>query len=147
MRRLFVWLFVVFVARRCKGGRVILSFYRRKIKQKWINFSRVYLIDRWKFRCSECQAQIDLPEGNCFKSLPTSFFHNSLLSLFAVRWTSDGSNITCYQFISLFEICDLLKEVKCSLLESLLTKLHLYSEKTEWLVCSVKLSKIKTAIK
>ena len=48
-----------------------------------------------KFRCPECQAQIDLPEGNRFDSLPTSFFHNSLLSLLAVRQSGDGSNITC----------------------------------------------------
>ena len=48
-----------------------------------------------KFRCPECQAQIDLPEGNRFESLPSSFFHNSLLSLLAVRRTGDGSNITC----------------------------------------------------
>ena len=50
-----------------------------------------------KFRCPECQAQIDLPEGNRFKSLPSSFFHNSLLSLLAVRRTGDASNITCSQ--------------------------------------------------
>ena len=50
-----------------------------------------------KFRCPECQAQIDLPEGNLFDSLPNSFFHNSLLSLLAVRRTGDGSNITCSQ--------------------------------------------------
>ena len=50
-----------------------------------------------KFRCPECQAQIDLPEGNRFESLPSSFFHNSLLSLLAVRRTGDGSNITCSQ--------------------------------------------------
>ena len=50
-----------------------------------------------KFRCPECQAQIDLPEGNRFKSLPSSFFHNSLLSLLAVQRTGDGSNITCSQ--------------------------------------------------
>ena len=50
-----------------------------------------------KFRCPECQAQVDLPEGNCFKSLPSSFFQNSLLSLLAVRRTGDGSNITCSQ--------------------------------------------------
>ena len=48
-----------------------------------------------KFRCPECQAQIDLPEGNRFDSLPTSFFHNSLLSLLAVRQSGDGSSITC----------------------------------------------------
>ena len=50
-----------------------------------------------KFRCPECQAQIDLPEGNRFESLPSSFFHNSLLSLLAVRRSGDGSNITCSQ--------------------------------------------------
>ena len=48
-----------------------------------------------KFRCPECQAQIDLPEGNCFDRLPTSFFHKSLLSLLAVRQSGDGSSITC----------------------------------------------------
>jgi len=50
-----------------------------------------------KFRCPECQALIDLPEGNRFKSLPSSFFHNSLLSLLAVRRTGNESNITCSQ--------------------------------------------------
>ena len=48
-----------------------------------------------KFRCPECQAQIDLPERNRFDTLPTSFFHNSLLSLLAVRQSGDGSSITC----------------------------------------------------
>ena len=48
-----------------------------------------------KFRCPECQAQIDLPEGNRFDTLPTSFFHNSLLSLLVVRQSGDGSSITC----------------------------------------------------
>ena len=48
-----------------------------------------------KFRCPECQAQIDLPEGNRFDTLPTSFFHNSLLNLLAVRRSGDGSSITC----------------------------------------------------
>ena len=48
-----------------------------------------------KFRCPECQAQIDLPEGNRFDRLPTSLFHNSFLSLLAVRQSGDGSSITC----------------------------------------------------
>ena len=48
-----------------------------------------------KFRCPECQAQIHVPEGNRFDSLPTSFFHNSLLSLLAVRQSGDGSSISC----------------------------------------------------
>ena len=34
-----------------------------------------------KFRCPECQAEIDLPEGNRFDRLPTSFHHNSLVGL------------------------------------------------------------------
>ena len=48
-----------------------------------------------KFRCPECQAEIDLPEGNRFDRLPTSFFHNSWLNLLAVRQSGDGTNITC----------------------------------------------------
>ena len=35
-----------------------------------------------KFRCPECQVEIDLPEGNCFNCLPNSFLHKSLLSVF-----------------------------------------------------------------
>ena len=34
-----------------------------------------------KFRCPECQAEIDLPKGNRFDRLSTSFIHNSLLGL------------------------------------------------------------------
>ena len=48
-----------------------------------------------KFLCPECQAEIALPEGNRFDRLPTSFFHNSLLNLLAVRQSGDGTNITC----------------------------------------------------
>ncbi|XP_078346271.1 E3 ubiquitin-protein ligase TRIM45-like [Oculina patagonica] len=49
-----------------------------------------------KFRCPECQARINLPEGNRIESLPSSFFHKSLLSLIAVRETGgEKSNITC----------------------------------------------------
>ncbi|XP_027050744.1 E3 ubiquitin-protein ligase TRIM71-like, partial [Pocillopora damicornis] len=33
------------------------------------------------FRCPECQAEIDLPEGNRFDLLPNSFFHKSLLGV------------------------------------------------------------------
>ena len=50
-----------------------------------------------KFRCPECQAAIDLPEGNRFDRLPNSFFHNNLLSLLAVRQTDDASSINCCQ--------------------------------------------------
>ena len=50
-----------------------------------------------KFRCPECQAEIDLPEGNRFDRLPNSFFHKSLLSLLAVRQSGDSSSITCSQ--------------------------------------------------
>ena len=48
-----------------------------------------------KFHCPECRAQIDLPKGNRFNTLPTSFFHNSLSSVLAVRQIGDGSGITC----------------------------------------------------
>ena len=50
-----------------------------------------------KFRCCVCQVQIDLPEENRFDSFPTSLFHKSLLSLFAVRRCGDGSEMTCSQ--------------------------------------------------
>jgi len=50
-----------------------------------------------KFRCPECQAQIDLPEGNNFDRLQSSFFHNSLLGLLAVRRSGEGNSITCSQ--------------------------------------------------
>ena len=48
-----------------------------------------------QFPCPECRAEIDFPDGNRFDSLPTSFFHNSLSSLLAVRQIGDGSSITC----------------------------------------------------
>ena len=48
-----------------------------------------------KFRCPQCQEEIGLPEGNRFDNLPTSFLHNSLLSLLAVRQSGDGSEISC----------------------------------------------------
>ena len=48
-----------------------------------------------KFRCPECQSEVGIPEGNRFDNLPTSFLHNSLLSLLAVRQTGDGSEISC----------------------------------------------------
>ncbi|XP_058969009.2 E3 ubiquitin-protein ligase TRIM71-like [Pocillopora verrucosa] len=48
-----------------------------------------------QFRCPDCQAQVNIPEGNCFDNLPTGFLQNSLLSLLAVRQSSNGSQITC----------------------------------------------------
>ena len=48
-----------------------------------------------KFRCPECQTEVVIPEGNRFDNLPTSFLHNSLLSLLAVRQSGDGSQISC----------------------------------------------------
>ena len=36
-----------------------------------------------------------VPEGNRFDLLPSSFLHNSLLSLFAVRQSGDGSELSC----------------------------------------------------
>ena len=47
-----------------------------------------------QFRCPECQTQIAIPEGNRFDQLPTSFLHNSLLSLLAVQRSGDGNDIT-----------------------------------------------------
>ena len=40
-----------------------------------------------KFRCPECQAEIDLPEGNRFDGLPNSFLHKSLLGVFDAEET------------------------------------------------------------
>ena len=48
-----------------------------------------------KFRCPECQAEVALPEANRFDKLPTSFLHNSLLSILAIRQIGDGSEISC----------------------------------------------------
>ena len=48
-----------------------------------------------QFRCPECQTQIAIPDGNRFDQLPTSFLHNSLLSLLAVQQSGDGNDITC----------------------------------------------------
>ena len=51
-----------------------------------------------KFLCPECQTELGIPEGaegNPFDNLPTSFFHNSLLNLLAVRESGDGSQISC----------------------------------------------------
>ncbi|XP_078344575.1 E3 ubiquitin-protein ligase TRIM45-like [Oculina patagonica] len=47
------------------------------------------------YRCPECNAQVDIPEGNRFDRLPSSFLHNSLLSLLAVRQSGDGSEMSC----------------------------------------------------
>ena len=48
-----------------------------------------------KFRCPECQAEIDLPEANHFDKLPTSFHHNGLLSVLAIRQSGKGNDISC----------------------------------------------------
>ena len=48
-----------------------------------------------QFLCPDCQAQVNIPEGNCFDNLPTGFLQNSLLSLLAVRQSRDGSQIGC----------------------------------------------------
>ena len=48
-----------------------------------------------KFRCPECQVEMNLPEANRFDKLPTSFHHNSLLSVLGVRQVGDGSEINC----------------------------------------------------
>ena len=48
-----------------------------------------------RFRCPDCQAEVNILEGNCFDNLPTGFLQNSLLSLLAVRQSGDGSQISC----------------------------------------------------
>ena len=48
-----------------------------------------------QFRCPECQTQIAIPEGNRFNQLPTSFLHNSLLSLLTVQQSGDSGEISC----------------------------------------------------
>ena len=48
-----------------------------------------------QFRCPDCQAQVNIPEGKRFDNLPTGFLQNSLLSLLAVRQSGDGSQISC----------------------------------------------------
>ena len=48
-----------------------------------------------QFRCPECQTQIAIPEGNRFDQLPTSFLHNSLLSLLTVQQSGDSGEISC----------------------------------------------------
>ena len=48
-----------------------------------------------QFRCPDCQAQVNIPDGNCFDNLPTGFLQNSLLSLLALRQSGDGSQINC----------------------------------------------------
>ena len=48
-----------------------------------------------QFRCPECQTQIVIPEGNRFDQLPTSFLHNSLLSLLTVQQSGDRGVISC----------------------------------------------------
>ena len=47
------------------------------------------------FRCPECQTQIAIPEGNLLDQLPTSFLHNSLLSLLTVQQSGDRGVISC----------------------------------------------------
>ena len=49
----------------------------------------------WKIPMPRVSAEIHLPEGNRFEALPTSFFHNSLLIIHAVRQSGDGTNIPC----------------------------------------------------
>ena len=67
-----------------------------------------------KFRCPECQAEIDLPEGNRFDRLSTSFIHNSLLGLLETEdredllrppFCSQHKNERLRYFCSSCEVC------------------------------------------
>ncbi|XP_022803772.1 tripartite motif-containing protein 45-like [Stylophora pistillata] len=48
-----------------------------------------------RYRCPECQTDLDIPEGSRFTDLPSSFQHKNLLSLLAVRINSEGSAVDC----------------------------------------------------
>ena len=48
-----------------------------------------------KFRCPECQAEVDVPEGNRFDDLPISSLHNNLLGLLTVQQCDEGTDIIC----------------------------------------------------
>ncbi|XP_022801950.1 tripartite motif-containing protein 3-like [Stylophora pistillata] len=53
-----------------------------------------------KYRCPECQAEIDLPEGNRFDRLPNSFFHKSLIGALEAEDRGAGPRLqqeTCSQ--------------------------------------------------
>ena len=67
-----------------------------------------------KFRCPECQAEIDLPESNRFDRLSTSFIHNSLLGLIETEdredllrppFCSQHKNERLRYFCSSCEVC------------------------------------------
>ena len=47
------------------------------------------------YRFLKCRAQIGIPEEKRFDNLPSSFLHNSLLSLLAIRRSSEGNEISC----------------------------------------------------
>ena len=67
-----------------------------------------------KFRCPECQAEIDLPEGNRFDRLPTSFHQNTLIGLLETEdreallrppFCSQHKNERLRYFCSSCEVC------------------------------------------
>ena len=47
------------------------------------------------FAAPSVKAEVDLPEANRFDKLPTSFHHNSLLSVLAIRQSGKGNDISC----------------------------------------------------
>lgn len=47
------------------------------------------------YRFLKCRAQIGIPEEKRFDNLPSSFLHNSLLILLAIRRSSEGNEISC----------------------------------------------------
>ena len=67
-----------------------------------------------KFRCPECQAEIDLPEGHRFDRLPTSFHQNTLIGLLETEdreallrppFCSQHKNERLRYFCSSCEVC------------------------------------------
>ena len=71
---------------------------------------------RGQFRCPDCQAQVNIPEGNCFDNLPTGFLQNSLLSLLAVQQSGKGSQISysiCTKKSAEISYCFTCEELLC----------------------------------
>ena len=73
-----------------KAIAVLHTFCCEYLKRHALNSSKQVL-----YRFLECRAQIGIPEENRFDNLPSSFLHNSLLSLLAVQRSGEGNEISC----------------------------------------------------